>query len=188
MLCFLVLGLVSRLCARSKGGPGEFKKAVATAGDANESIVRKIHLAGRILEITKTTVKPQAAPPQDRVCKFLWQCPKLFVKGSMNVYWSEGSGYEQEKLLTGKSLSVETSALSHLQIRIDWPQRLQMQEAAAKIGSADPLSCCAAADGAFAANPAGRGPGGRELWRPQPPGIPSILICRCDRALVVHSA
>ena len=57
------------------------------------------------------------------------------------------------------------SALSHLQIRIDWPQRLQMQEAAAKIGSVDPLSCCAAADGAFAANPVGRGPGGRELWR-----------------------
>ncbi len=80
-----------------------------------------------------------------------------------------------------------TSALSHLQIRIDWPQRLQMQEAAAKIGSADPLSCCAAADGAFAANPAGRGPGGRELWRPQPPGIPSILICRCDRALRCRS-
>ena len=46
-----------------------------------------------------------------------------------------------------------TSALSHLQIRIDWLQRLQMQEAAAKIGSADPLSCCAAADGVFAANP-----------------------------------
>ena len=32
-------------------------------------------------------------------------------------------------------------------------------------GPVDPLSCCDAADGAFAANPAGRGPGGRGLWR-----------------------
>ena len=35
----------------------------------------------------------------------------------------------------------------------------------AQTGSVDPLSCCDAADGAFAANPAGRGPEGRGLWR-----------------------
>ena len=72
MLCFLVLGLVSRLCARSKGGPGEFKKAVATAGVANDSIVRKIHLAGRILEIAKTTVKPPAS-----VCGYRGVCGSI---------------------------------------------------------------------------------------------------------------
>ena len=58
-----------------------------------------------------------------------------------------------------------SSALSRLQIRIDWPQTPQMQGVAAKTGSVDPLSRCDAADGAFAANPAGRGPGGRGLWR-----------------------
>ena len=90
------------------------------------------------------------------------------------------------------------SALSRLQIRVDWRQTLQMQEAVVKTGSVDPLNRGDAADGALAANPAGRGPGGRELWRsssmyipytfllasrPQPPGPPSTLICRRDRAL-----
>ncbi len=64
------------------------------------------------------------------------------------------------------------SALSRLQIRVDWRQTLQMQEAAVKTGSVDPLNRDDAADGALAANPAGRGPGGHELWRSSSMYIP----------------
>ena len=35
---------------------------------------------------------------------------------------------------------LQASALSRLNIRIDWPQRPQMQEAAAKTGSVDPVA------------------------------------------------
>ena len=76
-------------------------------------------------------------------------------------------------------------------------KRPRCKETAAKTGSVDPLSRCDAADGAFAANPAGGGRaavsfGARRQCmfpytfllasRPQPPGPPSILICRLDRA------
>ena len=49
------------------------------------------------------------------------------------------------------------SALSRLKIRIDWPQRLQMQEAAAKTGSVDPLSCCDAGRWGVCGQPRGAG-------------------------------
>ena len=68
----------------------------------------------------------------------------------------------------------QASALSRLQIRVDWRQTLQKQEAAVKTGSVDPLNRGDAADGALAANPAGRGPGGRELWRSSSMYIPTL--------------
>ena len=77
-------------------------------------------------------------------------------------------------------------------------KRARCKEAGAKTGSVDPLSRCDAADGPFATNPTGGGQGAVSFGacrqcmgsytflltsRPQPPGPPSILICRLDRAL-----